>query len=109
MSAEDLPIFTPSEKECVISEASLDQLRSIRRDELLAVLQNHSVLFDESAPLGRIPNIRHCIPTTDAQPIHTWQWRLPESAHVKIRGECDQMLLDGVIEPSTSPWLSPWF
>jgi len=37
----------------------------------------------------------------------TRQWRLPESARTTIRKECDQMLKDGIIEPSNSPWLSP--
>ncbi|XP_069982204.1 uncharacterized protein [Penaeus vannamei] len=38
----------------------------------------------------------------DSQLIRTRQWRLPESACTKIREECDKMLVDGVIEPSTS-------
>jgi len=107
ISADVLPIVTPSGDESFIDKASLEHLGSVRRDQLLSVLRNHSILFEESAPLGKIPNIKHTIPTTDTQPIRTRQWRLPESARANIREECDKMLLDGVIESSTSPWLSP--
>jgi len=73
----------------------------------MAVLQRHSVLFDESAPLGKVPNIKHHIPTADTDPIRTRQLRLPESGRAIIREECDKMLREGIIAPSTSPWLSP--
>ncbi|XP_037774271.1 uncharacterized protein LOC119570709 [Penaeus monodon] len=58
-------------------------------------------------PLGYLPDIKHGIRTKDTQPIRTRQWRLPESARTTICKECDQMLKDGIIEPSNSPWLSP--
>lgn len=81
-------------------------LGSVRRGQLLDVIDRYAVLFDEDAPLGRIPGIRHTIPTADSQPTEARQWRLPESARATISDECAKMLRD-VIEPSMSPWLSP--
>ena len=106
VSTDVLPISTPS-GESFIQSARLDHLGSHRRDQLMAILQRHAILFDESAPLGKVPHIKHRIPTADADPIRTRQWRLPESARVTIRNECNKMLREGVISPSTSPWLSP--
>ncbi|XP_037779697.1 uncharacterized protein LOC119576182 [Penaeus monodon] len=106
VSTDVLTISTPS-GESVIQAAKLDHLGSFRRDQLMAILQRHAILFDESAPLGKVPYIKHRIPTADSDPIRTRQWRLPESARATIRDECDEMLREGVISPSTSPWLSP--
>ncbi|XP_037784669.1 uncharacterized protein LOC119580636 [Penaeus monodon] len=47
------------------------------------------------------------IPTGDAAPTVIRQWRLPHTARQVIREQCDMMEKAGVIEPSTSPWLSP--
>lgn len=100
-------LHSPSGKDSFIPKADLDHLGSVRRAQLLDVIDRYAVLFDEDAPLGRIPGIRHTIPTADCQPTKTRQWRLPESARATIRDECAKMLRDDVIEPSMSPWLSP--
>jgi len=94
-------------QESSIPAADLEHLGSVRRQQLLDVIGRYPNLFDEETPLGCLPDIKHSIRTKDAQPIRTRQWRLPESARTTIRKECDQMLKDGIIEPSNSPWLSP--
>lgn len=99
-------IETPSGVKGIIPKESLEHLGTVRREMLFKVLERHSNLFDEDAPLGCIPDINHNIITSDG-PIRTRQWRLPESARDTIRQECEAMLREGIIEPSTSPWLSP--
>lgn len=61
----------------------------------------------DKSDIGKVPNITHRIVTTTEKPICTRQWRLPHHTKQVIRDECDRMLAAGVIEPSTSPWLSP--
>ncbi|XP_037773237.1 uncharacterized protein LOC119568907 [Penaeus monodon] len=57
--------------------------------------------------LGHVPGVEHRIVTNDSDPICVRQWRLPEKTKAFIRDECDKMRDEGVIEPSSSPWLSP--
>jgi len=72
VSTDVFPISTPSGESC-IAKAKLDHLGSHRSSQMMAVLQRHSALFDESAPLGKVPNIKHHIPTADTDPIRTRQ------------------------------------
>ena len=58
-------------------------------------------------PVCHIPGVYHQIDMGDANPICSRQYRLPQSTRQRIRDQCDTMLRTGVIEPSTSPWLSP--
>lgn len=95
------------QQEASIPAADLEHLGSVRRQQLLGVIRRYPNLFDEDAPLGCLPGIRHGIRTEDTQPIRTCQWRLPESACATIHKECNQMLADGITEPSKSPWFSP--
>jgi hypothetical protein len=52
----------------------------------------------------------HTIPTPAVDPmrgINTKPYRIPEVYREEARRQTDQMLLEGIIEPSTSPWNSP--
>ncbi|XP_047478504.1 uncharacterized protein LOC125031662 [Penaeus chinensis] len=53
------------------------------------------------------PGIHHQINTGDAKLTCIRQWTLPYATKQTIHQQCDSMLQAGVIEPSTSPWLSP--
>ena len=71
-------------------------------------MSRYHKLFDggEEA-VGLVPGVRHKIDTGDAKPVCLRQWRLPQSTRETIRKQCDDMLRVGVIQPSSSPWLSP--
>ena len=87
---------------------SLDHLSRTKRDKLKTILQSYKSLFDgRKTDVGTVPGIYHSIPTGDATPICTRQWRLPQKAKEIIKEECQKMLQSKVIEPSTSPWMSP--
>jgi hypothetical protein len=52
----------------------------------------------------------HKIPAPAIDPtrgINTKPYRIPEVHREEVRRQTDQMLSDGIIEPSTSPWNSP--
>ena len=86
----------------------LAHLTSQQAQQVEALIQQFPELFKENAPLGIVPGIKHQIRTEPgAIPIRTKQWRMPETSRSEIRRQCDEMLDMGVIEPSTSPWLSP--
>lgn len=90
-----------------IEGISIDHLKAKQAEQLLEVLNRYPSLFADDVPIGTVPNIEHHIVTTQTEPIRNRQWRLPETSRAVIKEECQKMLRDGVIEPSSSPWLSP--
>ena len=80
-------------------------------DEKLAVKQmlarNKAAFKPKDGPLGRTDLVKHDIKTTTEQPIKQRARRFP--IHQRDEGQklVDEMLDQGVIEPSTSPWASP--
>ena len=90
------------------STLNLDHLEQDQRERTSAVLDVYHLLFDgDEETVGHIPDIQHRIDTGNAAPVRKRQWRLPQATRAIIREKCDAMLRAGVIEPSTSPWLSP--
>lgn len=87
-------VLQTSDLNVMIAMVILDHLGFVRRDKLLSVLQRHAILFDNLAPLGKIPSIKHSISKTDLQPVCTRQWRRPECTRATIHEECDKKLLD---------------
>lgn len=89
-------------------ELPLDHLPLSQRQMMISVLFSHEKLFKgEKSDIGVVPGIYHYIPTGDATPIVARQWRLPQTAKETIKEECQNMVKSKVIEPSTSPWMSP--
>ena len=86
----------------------LNHLDITQQEQLRGVLADFPHLFSgDKSTIGKIPGIQHRITTKTNHPVCRRQWRLPQATKQTIRAECDAMLQQGVIEPSTSPWLSP--
>jgi len=85
----------------------LDHLDELQQHHLCKVISKFPKLFSDDPILGHVPGVEHRIVTNDSDPICVRQWRLPEKTKAFIRDECDKMRDEGVIEPSSSPWLSP--
>lgn len=86
---------------------NLEHLDQPQRQDLQDLLCRYQVLFNGGeTTIGHVPGIQHRIETGDAVPVCTRQWRLPQATREMIQ-ECATMLSAGVIEPSSSPWLSP--
>ncbi|XP_037779410.1 uncharacterized protein LOC119575949 [Penaeus monodon] len=66
-----------------------------------------SVLPPDKAEVNVVDSDFHHIITTTNQLVCVRQWRLHQATKELIRSECDTMLKQGVIEPSTSSWVSP--
>ncbi|XP_037787716.1 uncharacterized protein LOC119583317 [Penaeus monodon] len=86
----------------------LGHLEEPQRHKLTELLCRYKGLFDggEEA-VGLVHGIKHQIDAGEAKPVCNRQWRLPHSTRQVIREQCDSMLRTGVIEESTSPWMSP--
>ena len=93
------------EKLCEDIEYPLTGEENLAVRELL--LRNQEAFKFKDRPLGRTDLVKHDIVTTTQQPIKQRARRFP--IHQRDEGErlVKEMLGEGVIEPSTSPWASP--
>ena len=77
---------------------------------LFDVLQKNDAIFQLNANEGgRTKLVENCFPTGDNKPIQQRQYPIPSIAREHINTQLNDMLKDGVIRQSTSPWRSPVF
>lgn len=75
---------------------------------LIELLDKHrGCLPSESNELGYATDIEHRIDTGDAPPIANQPYRVSQYERRIISEKVSEMLKDGVIQPSNSPWSSP--
>ena len=86
--------------------AGLD-CQDVPEEYQVVVHECEDVFYTEGKSFGQCPLTEVTIDTGDSPPIRQRPYRTP-LAKRKIVDECiDQMLQDGVIYPSSSPWASP--
>ncbi|KAG0929312.1 hypothetical protein G6F29_012095 [Rhizopus arrhizus] len=73
---------------------------------MTSLLQDFSDCFD-STPRSTTPLVQHHIDTGDARPISSPPHRASAAENDTINGLIDEMLQQGIIRPSRSPWSSP--
>ena len=104
--SEKEPALHPElENLCQEIEHSLSETE---KTAVKCLLQRNKEAFKfKDSPLGRTEMVKHDIVTTSQQPIKQRARRFP--IHQREEGQrlVDEMLSQGVIEPSTSPWASP--
>jgi hypothetical protein len=75
---------------------------------MFAVLQKNEKVFQWKAnEVGRTQLVEHCLPTGENKPIQQRQYLIPSVAREYINTQVNDMLNEGFIHPSTSPWRSP--
>ena len=78
------------------------------RRKLCNLLYRHRDCFAENKrDLGHCEILQHQIITNDAKPIHQLPYPSAFKQRELIQAQVSEMLSDGVIEPSCSPWSSP--
>ncbi|XP_051787189.1 uncharacterized protein LOC127529004 [Erpetoichthys calabaricus] len=90
----------------LVDEPSPVEKAILEQPELVQPLLRrwHSVWTDK---LGRTEVVCHHIHTVDPVPVRHRAYRVSPLKRGIIKEWVDQMLAEGVIEPSTSPWASP--
>ncbi|XP_043196382.1 uncharacterized protein LOC122367402 [Amphibalanus amphitrite] len=83
-----------------MSEDGKSRLRSL-------VSEYRDIFSQHPGDIGRTHLVQHRIDTGDATPIRQPARRIPTSIRDQVELQKEQMLRDGVIEESTSPWCSP--
>ncbi|UYV73057.1 hypothetical protein LAZ67_10001691, partial [Cordylochernes scorpioides] len=75
------------------------------KEQLKQVLEKYADLF--SSGLGRSNLAKHRIDTEGAKPIKHKSYRVSAKEREIIKEQIDEMLRDGIIRPSSSPWSFP--
>ncbi|UYV67118.1 hypothetical protein LAZ67_4003958, partial [Cordylochernes scorpioides] len=75
------------------------------QERLKQILAKYTDLF--SSRLGRTNLAKHQIHTEDAKPIKHKPYRVSAKERTIIKDQIDEMLEEGIIRPSSSPWPFP--
>ena len=79
-----------------------------KRDQLLHVLQRYTDVFaKDRSDVGRTGRVQYTICTNTPHPIRQRNRRLAPARHEVARQQVGEMLENGIIKPSESPWASP--
>ena len=70
-----------------------------------SLLENHKQLFKTSPGRTTVAHSEHFIPTT-GNPVKIPPRRVPGNYHAEVQ-QINTMLQQGIIEPSSSPWMAP--
>ena len=110
-------IFSSSEVETndrlskLRTELRTDHLNDEERRSLVKICEEFSDIFYLTGDkLTFTTATEHAIPTPTIDPtrgINTRSYRIPEVHREEVQRQTDQMLRDGIIVPSSSPWNSP--
>ena len=99
------PLVLDAQTRSELEAALSPNLSATDRQKLLNTLKSFPDVFNDG--LGHTSVLSHHINTGNSAPIRQYPRRLP----YHYRGEVDQqvkdMLQQGVVQPSTSPWASP--
>ncbi|UYV64486.1 hypothetical protein LAZ67_3000928, partial [Cordylochernes scorpioides] len=82
-----------------------ENLAYTEKEQLKQVLERYEDLF--SSGLGRSNLAKHRIDTESAKPIKHKPYRVSAKEREIIKEQIDEMLRDGIIRPSSSPWSFP--
>ncbi|UYV65814.1 hypothetical protein LAZ67_3005530, partial [Cordylochernes scorpioides] len=82
-----------------------ENLAYTEKEQLKQVLERYEDLF--SSGLGRSNLAKHRIDTENAKPIKHKPYRVSAKEREIIKEQIDEMLRDGIIRPSSSPWSFP--
>lgn len=105
--------------ECFASEVDTDdsslgdidvnsELMDDEKSALQELLNEFRACFARSTKVGQTPITKHRITTSDdARPIKQQPYRVSPKEREAIQAQVKEMLDDGVIQPSHSPWSSP--
>jgi hypothetical protein len=85
----------------------LGHLTERDRSYLELILRKYHIFYKEgSSAIGCTSIVKHKIDTGDAQPIKKNPYRTPHALKPVVEEHIKEMLQNGVIEPSISPWSS---
>lgn len=95
-------------KEKLFEKVRLDHLNHEETAEIKSLIKTYKhVFFQEGQDLTFTNKVKHNIPTKDESPIYTRPYRYPEIYKEEIEKQMLEMLEQGIIKNSVSPYCAP--
>lgn len=89
-------------------EVRTDHLNTEERSKLFRLLRRYPMAFYADGDNLSFTNVvKHTINTSDELPVYTKSYRYPFIHKNEVQDQISKMLKQGIIRPSTSPWVSP--
>lgn len=109
VSSESQPLDTKrKERLFSILSNTESRLSEAETKELVeSVLEFHDVFAVEDEERGEVEGVEHVIETGDTPPVRQLPRRVPLSLQREMTRLVQEMMRDGVIQESSSPWSSP--
>lgn len=107
---ENIRAFEKSEKNSVVNTIKFDlsHLYGDIKSQLNSILSEYSDIFSKNKnDLGECKLLKHKIETGNAKPISMTPRRIPMALEDKVEHMLQDMLKNGVIRESQSPWCAP--
>uniref|UniRef100_A0A0A9YJ44 RNA-directed DNA polymerase n=1 Tax=Lygus hesperus TaxID=30085 RepID=A0A0A9YJ44_LYGHE len=71
------------------------------------ILKYSDVFHNENQPLSFTNKVKHTIRTTDEIPVYARNYRFPEIYREEVDRQIEEMLEQGIVKHSDSPWNAP--
>ena len=102
---------TVNQKEDQVREQNFivsSKLSDKQKNKVLSLLNRYeSIITNNDECVGKTTLIKHRIITQDSPPVHHRPYRTSVSEREIIKSKVEEMLNNGIITPSSSPWSSP--
>lgn len=104
-----IEIFTNSVKDNNVCESiNTDHLNDVDQNKLITILRKYKIVFyNENDNLTFTNQVKHRIDTKNDIPVYSRIYRYPEIHKDEINKQIEQMLEQGIIRESASPYNSP--
>lgn len=90
------------------SKLRLDHMNEEEKSGILNLVNKYSDIFhQEDEPLSFTHHVKHKIRTTDEVPIYARNYRFPEIYRQEVDRQVEEMLAQGIVKHSDSPWNAP--
>lgn len=91
-----------------LKNISLDHCNKEEKDAIRKLCYEYrDIFYSKEIPLTFTNQVKHKINTTDENPIFVKSYRYPEVHRQEVKDQIKEMLDNGIIKNSTSPWSSP--
>lgn len=92
----------------LFSQLRIDHLNEEEKKKLFKLISQYQSTFHLKSEMLTFGNtIKHRIDTKDDIPVHTKSYRYPYSLKEEVQRQIQDLLRQGIIRPSSSPWSSP--